>query len=367
MSTYTAIDLFSGAGGLSLGLERAGFNVPLAVDNDETAVETYRKNLEGRTVCRSLREIESSEILDLAGLEVGECNLVAGGPPCQGFSVQRRGDDHDPRNHLVVRFIEIVNTIKPDLFLMENVSGLMSKRGKPYLNRIRERAESNGYSTFIRKLNAAKYGVPQNRIRAFLVGEKFSSDGVRFQFPEPLIEDESDFLSVRDALKGLPSPPEDGSPHPDVANHYRESRMSEKNIRRLKHIPPGGGRDQLPEELQLKCHKDNPDHRHKDVYGRLAWDDPSVTLTARFDSFTRGKFGHPEENRSITLREGARIQTFPDWFELEGNREQGARQIGNAVPPKLAEEIAYSVIRAIKSKGEIRRDAGVQTKMKLVD
>jgi DNA (cytosine-5)-methyltransferase 1 len=157
---------------------------------------------------------------------------------------------------------------------------------------------------------------------------------------------------VRETLAGLPSPPEDGSPHPKYFNHYREAKLAEINLRRISHIPEGGGRAHLPSDLQLPCHVNNLGHRHLDVYGRLAWEKPAVTLTARFDSFTRGRFGHPVENRSLTLREGARLQTFPDSFEFIGNREEVARQIGNAVPPILAEILTKAILDAIKRRSD---------------
>jgi DNA (cytosine-5)-methyltransferase 1 len=152
---------------------------------------------------------------------------------------------------------------------------------------------------------------------------------------------------VREAISDLPSPPSDGALHAEIANHAREARLSALNLERLQHIPPGGGRENLPEHLQLPCHKNNPTHRHTDVYGRLEWDRPSGTITARFDSFTRGRFAHPVEHRSLTLREGARLQTFPDDFHFEGNREEVARQIGNAVPPLLAEALGKALMQTV--------------------
>src|SRR5262249_2256135 len=158
---------------------------------------------------------------------------------------------------------------------------------------------------------AVDFGVPQVRKRAFLIGEHAPDFCGRFKVPVPTHRKPR---TVRDAIGDLPSPPENGTCHPKIPNHYREARLAPINVERIKRVPPGGGRDNLPDHLQLPCHINNPAHRHKDVYGRLSWDAPSVTLTARFDSFTRGRFAHPVEHRSITIREGARIQTFPDAF-----------------------------------------------------
>jgi len=347
-----AIDLFCGAGGLSAGLVEAGFDIVAALDNDPAAVRTYRHNLGDHILEGEIGDYSPEELLLRSGLNPGQCDLVAGGPPCQGFSVQRRGEDKDLRNHLVLEFLRFVEAIRPKFFLMENVRGLMSRRGKRYFDRVVQRASELGYLVNVAKLNAADYGVPQERIRVFLVGE-CCPDGLGcFSFPEPRLA-KNDYKSVRSAIEDLPRPPEAGTPHPDFPIHYREARLSKVNLERFKHIPEGGGRDDLPPHLQLPCHVNNPTHRHKDVYGRMAWDRPAPTLTARFDSFSRGRFGHPVDDRTITLREGARLQTFPDSFHFYGNREEVARQIGNAVPPALAHAIGERILVCI-SKPENR-------------
>jgi DNA (cytosine-5)-methyltransferase 1 len=191
-------------------------------------------------------------------------------------------------------------------------------------------------------LDAVEYGVPQVRKRAFLIGEHTPGSLARFSFPNTT--NTTSPRTVRSAIGDLPSPPANGTCHPKFANHYREARLAPINLERIRHVPQGGGRLDLPKHLQLDCHKNNPTHRHMDVYGRLSWDEPSVTLTARFDSFTRGRFAHPVEDRSLTIREGARIQTFPDSFTFEGNREECARQVGNAVPPLLAKHLGEAIL-----------------------
>jgi len=344
-----AIDLFAGAGGLSLGLKRAGFDVAVALDNDPIAAQTYANALGNHLICAPIEEVSASDLLKAGGITAGECDLLAGGPPCQGFSLQRRGKRADPRNGLVLEFLSMVEEIKPGFFLMENVSGLLTKHGKPFLDEFKKRTEHLGYRLHIELLDASGFGVPQRRRRAILVGEMTSGSEPMYRFPMPKA---GPLATVRDAIGDLPSPPKDGSEHPTVANHYREKRLSALNIERIKHVPQGGGRADLPEHLQLACHRNNSSHRHMDVYGRLAWAEPSVTLTARFDSFTRGRFGHPEEHRSLTIREGARIQTFPDDFRFFGNREEQARQVGNAIPPVLAEVLGASILKALRQRVE---------------
>lgn len=349
MKLPKVIDLFCGAGGLALGLQRAGFFISASVEFDPKACATYRNNLGNHLIERDIHLLSVPELLDFAKLAPGECHLLAGGPPCQGFSVQRRGSDADPRNDLVLQYLRFVEGVLPKFFLMENVSGLMSARGRPFLDKVLSRVSELGYTTHLTKLDAAEFGVPQMRKRVILVGERASASEAVFKFPSPLVK-EGEFRTVRQAIGNLPSPPQDGSVHPDVPNHAREKRLSSINIERLQHIPPGGGREFLPEHLQLPCHQNNPKHRHMDVYGRLEWDKPAGTITARFDSFTRGKFAHPVEHRSLTLREGARLQTFPDSFVFIGSREEVAKQIGNAVPPVLAEVLGGAVIEALSMK-----------------
>ena len=349
----TVIDLFSGAGGLALGLKRAGFDLRAAVEFNTWAAKTYRNNVGNHLLETDIHTLEVEELLQFAKLKQGECDLLAGGPPCQGFSVQRRGSDEDPRNDLVLQYLRFVEGVKPRFFLMENVSGLMSKRGRPFLDAVISRVSELGYVTRLEKLEAAGFGVPQLRKRVILIGELSPNGRTCFQYPSPNTSP-SEYQTVRQAIGDLPSPPADGSPHPGIPNHAREARLSALNIERLKHIPPGGGRQDLPEHLQLPCHINNPSHRHVDVYGRLEWDKPSGTITARFDSFTRGRFAHPVEHRSITLREGARLQTFPDDFHFEGNREEVAKQIGNAVPPLLAECLGRAIMKALLTPEEDR-------------
>ena len=348
MSKPTAIDIFCGAGGLSLGLRKSGFEIRLAADNDATALETYRTNIGDHVFKCDLSTVRPSNLLKMAGLAPGECDLLAGGPPCQGFSVQRRGSDTDMRNVLVLHYFRVVKAIRPRFFLMENVAGLMSNRGRAILDTIVAKANRLGYVTQLQKLDAADFGVPQHRVRAILVGELVGAgQESEFKFPVGAVVPIK-YRTVKDAIGDLPRPPLDGRSHWKFANHSREVRLSALNIERLRCIPPGGGREHLPARLQLNCHRNNPSHRHLDVYGRLAWNAPAGTITARFDSFTRGRFGHPVDERSITLREGARLQTFPDSFVFHGNREEGARQIGNAVPPVLAAALGRAIFRAIQ-------------------
>jgi len=340
------IDLFCGAGGLSLGLQRAGFDVLYALDNDVDAIATYNLNLGDHGHVGDVRALSKSS-LALSGIDTDCVDLIAGGPPCQGFSVQRRGSDHDERNFLVLEFLRLVLEIKPKFFLMENVSGLLSVRGKAFMDRFCGDCASEGYEVKIQKLHAVDYGVPQNRKRAFLIGRLKSASSVEFEFPRATQRYVDSPVTVRDAMADLLYLSES-----QLANH-KADRLSPINLARIRSIKAGQGRDSLPEELQLACHRNNKSHRHLDTYGRMSWDEPAPTITARFDSFSRGRFGHPELDRTITLREGARLQTFPDSFEFIGTKVSVARQIGNAVPPTLGRVVGESIISCIHSECKV--------------
>lgn len=342
---YNCIDSFSGAGGLSIGLGKAGYDILLSFDNDQFCIQTQQQNskyIKHKSLVADITKISTEELLDYTGLQKGELFLFAGGPPCQGFSIQRIGKDEDDRNSLIQQYMDKVIAIDPHFFLMENVPGITGKRGRQLLTESLKMAESNGYHIHEKILNAQDYGVPQRRKRLIVVGEKLiDKQPPKFSFPDPLIGIRE---TVKSTIASLPEPPSDGKDHPSYV-HHRRDKLSNLNLQRIRSLQPGQGRDHLPEELLADCHKvDSSIIGHRNVYGRMSWDDVAPTITARFDSFTRGLFGHPEQDRSITLREGALLQTFPIDYIFSGSKVDIARQIGNAVPPKLAEIIGRQII-----------------------
>lgn len=344
---FTAIDLFCGAGGFSVGLKRAGFDVRLAVDSWQIAVDSYQKNFKHPVLCRDLSTMTGRELLRHAGARKGEIDLLVGGPPCQGFSIQRIGPDHDFRNSLVLEYARLLGEISPRLFVMENVPGLMGKRGSALFQAFLDAVNEAGYESETHVVNAADYGAPQLRKRIVVLGRR-RSEADAFLLPAAKCSPDA-YVTVADAIGDLPSPPPPEERKPRDPLH-RQSRLSELNRERLRHIPPGGGMENLPIHLRVDCHKAGASKiGHRYVYGRLAADRPAGTITARFDSFTRGRFAHPVEDRNITLREGARLQTFSDSFGFKGNNEDIACQIGNAVPPVLAEALARAAIKALRS------------------
>lgn len=264
-----------------------------------------------------------------------------------GLLGSRRGSDTDARNGLVLMYGKLIDELYPKYFVMENVSGIAGKRGKTILQQLIEDVEQLGYHVHVQLLDAQDFGVPQRRRRYIVIGER-KDIGNNYEYPKPT----GIHHTVRDAIGDLPAPPQDGSDHPELSLHRRD-RLSERNLQRIRAIKEGQGRDDLPDELLANCHKiDSSVIGFRSVYGRMAWDDVAPTITARFDSFTRGKFGHPTQDRSISLREGALLQTFPVDFEFVGNKVDIARQIGNAVPPVMAEQIGKSIIECYEMAGE---------------
>jgi len=342
---YTCIDSFSGAGGLSLGLIKAGFEVLFSFDNDELSIKTQKSNtkyFKHKAECCDIVKLNSKQLMKQLGIKRGELTLFAGGPPCQGFSVQRIGGDSDDRNDLVSEYVKKVVDFLPNFFLMENVPGITGKRGKEILEDALSLAEKNGYYIHRKIVDAQDYGVPQRRRRLIIIGER-KEGKLKFQFPET----KGKKVTVRDVISKLPEPPVVGKEHNKISLH-RSDKLSKINLERIRFLKQGQGREFLPEALLANCHKINSNIiGHRNVYGRMRWDDVAPTITARFDSFTRGMFGHPEQDRTISLREGALLQTFPMDFEFCGNKVEVARQIGNAVPPKLAYVIGKKIIESI--------------------
>ena len=349
-SKYTCIDSFCGAGGLGLGLKRAGFDILLSFDIDQTCIATIEANkkfFDHPAEAADIADMLNGKLLKKCDLQRGELFLLAGGPPCQGFSVQRRGSDTDVRNELVLKYGKLIDELYPMYFVMENVTGIAGKRGKTILQQLMEDVEKIGYTVHISLLDAQDFGVPQRRKRYIIVGER-KDMGEHYEYPAPTHERRT----VRETIGNLPIPPEDGTDHPEISLHRRD-RLSELNLKRIRAIKEGQGRDDLPDELLADCHKvDSSVIGFRSVYGRMAWDDVAPTITARFDSFTRGKFGHPDQDRSVSLREGALLQSFPMDFAFVGTKVDVARQIGNAVPPLLAEYIGKSILECYRKASE---------------
>ncbi|QLY81249.1 DNA cytosine methyltransferase [Clostridium intestinale] len=346
---YTCIDCFSGAGGLSIGLAKSGIDVIYGFDIDEKCIETQRKNkryIDHQVGVHDIKDMLNGNLLDMLKIRKGELFLLAGGPPCQGFSVQRIGSDIDERNDLVLYYLRLIEEVYPKFFVMENVSGITGKRGKSYFDKFLSDIKSIGYTVTYDCLDMQNFGVPQRRKRMIAVGVR--NDICKAPFILPLSEG-SRKVTVRDTIGSIPAPPEDYTDHPDYI-HHRRDKLSAKNMQRILMLREGQGRDYLPDYLLADCHKkESAIIGHRNVYGRMKWDDVAPTITARFDSFTRGQFGHPDQPRSISLREGALLQKFPIDFVFSGNKVDIARQIGNAVPPLFSSKLGKWIIEYYES------------------
>ncbi|EJT9112911.1 DNA cytosine methyltransferase [Escherichia coli] len=341
----TCIEGFCGAGGMSLGLKQAGFDVRLAFDINENAVETYNKNIGNHCEKLDASIVSGKFLLEKAGIKT-RLDLFSGGPPCQGFSKQRRGAHllDDDRNKLVLEYSRLVNELKPRAFLFENVEIFGQKRGKDLIDEIKSKLfDYNIYTYFI---CSSDFGVAQKRGRFLMIGIDKSEGKI---VPKLLKSDKT--LTIRDVIGQLPPPPEDYKEHPDIPNHIK-CKITKINEERFSHVPPGGGWKDIPYDLRLKCHQkvDTASGGWPDVYGRLEWDKQCPTITAGFDSFTRGRYGHPSQNRAITLREGAMLQGFPVNYRFYGNRDAIRLQIGNAVPPPVSYAAGTAIINCLDTK-----------------
>lgn len=335
------VDVFCGAGGLSVGVSRAGFGLLGGFDQDAASIRTYRRNLGvGHVV--DVAKLSAGELIGMVGCGVGELGLLVGGPPCQGFSKQKRGAHvGDVRNELVGVFLRLVSSVRPWAFVMENVP-LIQKRGAVQLEGLS--ALAGGYELCGGVYQAERFGLAQSRSRYVMVGIR--RDVLVKPFVAPVGTERR--VNVGEVIGGMPVPPADGSPHPGWANHYR-SRISDRVLHRFCFVPAGGGWRDIPVEYRAEYQKrvDVSKGGWPDAYGRLEWGGLCPTITGGFDSFTRGRFGHPEQDRALTPREAARLQGFDDAFVFLGNRSEVRHQIGNAVPPSIAEAIGLGIREAL--------------------
>ena len=342
-----AIDFFCGAGGLTRGLLDAGIEVLAGVDNDERLQETYtHNNKPSRFINEDIDAIDIHELRKELKIQDEDITLYAACTPCQPFStLSRQNWKDDNRKILLLTFAEVVKECPPDFILVENVPGLNNGSGKEIYKEFKNILKKCGFSNRAADLLDAKhFGVPQTRKRFILLASKEGS----ISLPTP-ITDPSQFVTVKKCIGEYPEIA-DGEESENCLNHKtRELRSHHKRI--VEAVPKDGGSrgDITDTSILLKCHQDRPD-AHRDVFGRMAWDQPAPTLTSRCSDVYSGRFIHPEQNRGISLREAAALQTFRDDYEFFGTSITGiARQIGNAVPVKLAEHLGESILNSLKN------------------
>lgn len=366
LDSPTCVDIFSGCGGASLGFRLKGFRIAAALDNNEIASKTYEDNLGLEPIVEDINAISGREILKKAGLARGETTVLIGCPPCQGFSRLRK-KKFDKRNKLVYSYLDIVHTIRPRYLLFENVPGILEVAQGTYFEKVCDRLYDMGYGYVTSELDAVNYGVPQFRKRVILLATRMKKSFPNLRLPswthcspsETRLPHLSPWITVRQAISDLPRVSSGGHSE-KVPNHEARSHRALVS-RRIRAIPKnGGGRKDMRRDLWLKCHRESRENvGFCDVYGRLRWDTPSVTITSGCTNPTKGRFLHPTQNRGITTREAARLQSFPDRgrprkgfardFIFAGNREEADSQIGNALPVRMSEAMAGTIQELLDS------------------
>jgi DNA (cytosine-5)-methyltransferase 1 len=383
-----SVDLFAGAGGLSCGLAMSGFRSLLANEWIAEYAETYKANFpESEMVCGDVRELSQSDVRKRLGVKEGEISLVAGGPPCQGFSVNApiRSLD-DERNHLFKDFLRVVASLKPKAVLIENVPGIVSLGNGTVVEQIYKELKEMGYTVGHRILFAGHYGVPQMRFRTIFIGIRNYNKPIEFpepthnakavanftgakelciRIPEWQVADLKPQTSVWDALSDLPeiangqdvSPTKYKTPPTteyqkylrkgvrELNSHY-SAKVASINLERLKHIPQGGSWRDIPHDLLPAGLKRARRSDHTKRYGRLHPDALCSTILTKCDPHW-GSYFHPTQDRVLSVREASRIQSFPDWFRFNGGITQQYEQIGNAVPPLLGKAIGDCIIKML--------------------
>lgn len=341
----TLVDLFAGCGGGSIGFADAGFEVVGAIEIDRNAAQAYESNVGVHPLVRDIRSVSGVELLQAAGLRQGELTLLFGCPPCQSFTILRRGSavserDLD-RNSLPTQYLRLVKELLPRHVAFENVPGMMEGRWRPYLDHLLRQLKGLGYQlTEPALVDAVDYGVPQRRQRLLVVGSRVAEPVLP---PQTHVSEGSDGLpayrTVRQTIAHLRDL-KSGEVDPDDLLHRARAHRPIA-LQRLEEIPEGGGRKDLPPELELNCHKNH--NGHYDIYGRMWWDRPAPTLTSGCTNVTRGRFAHPKQNRAITIREAMLLQGFRPGDVVYGGVEAMALQVGNAVPPPLTKALGASI------------------------
>ena len=350
MGPVRLVDLFAGCGGLTEGFRRAGFDPVLAVEWDRSAAATYAANFGDHVICADIAVVPDDVF--------PRADVVVGGPPCQGFSNLGTRNPDDPRNLLWLEYARVVRLTRPAVFVLENVPQFLKSDQYQMLVDWSKDGPLRGYKLTAGVLNAADYGVAQRRRRAIVVGSRRGGPSLP---PSSHGKDNpaARWATVRDAFVGIPFETgptvlpaqrlESGIAGPfKVPELHLSRRPREMSLRRYELVPPGGGRFDLPDRLLPDCWRNKPTGT-VDVMGRMEWDKPSLTIRTEFFKPEKGRYLHPQwdahdphkcVNRSISHWEAARLQSFPDDFVWCGSKIEIAKQIGNAVPPLLAEAVA---------------------------
>ena len=341
------IDLFCGVGGLSHGFIQEDFNVLAGIDIDETCRFAFEENNKSEFIAKSITDISAQEINRIYG-ENTDLKILVGCAPCQNFSSYMFKDKDKDSNKwkLLYEFSRLINEVQPDIVSMENVTQLINFKKAPVFEDFVSNLKSLGYYVHYEVVNCPDYGIPQNRKRLILLASKFGEIKLI-----PKTHNRDSYVTVKDAIGELPFI-KDGEKDINDPIHFSR-KLTPKNKKRIEATPYGGSWKDWNEDLRLECHKKETGKSFPSVYGRMVWEKPSPTMTTQCIGYGNGRFGHPVQDRAISLREAALLQTFPlDYKFVKNDQDYNstilARQIGNAVPVKLGQVVAKSVKEHLK-------------------
>ncbi len=343
--SIVAIDLFCGIGGLTHGLERSGIKVVAGFDIDGSCKHAYEKNNSAKFIEKDVRMLEGEELARL--YPRGSIRVLAGCAPCQPFSTGAKLKKVKPEDEKepLRSFARLVRQVLPDIVTMENVPNL---RNRPVFKSFVNTLKRNRYSIWYGLVYAPDYGVPQQRRRLVLLASKLGRISLI-----PPTHSKSEYLTVKDAIGDLEKI--DAGQSSKLDPTHRARGLSETNKDRIRRSKPNGTWKDWDRSLRVSCHRKKSGLTYKSVYGRMAWGTPSPTITTEFFNYGSGRFGHPEQDRALSIREGALLQTFPLGYEIapEGQPiffESAGRWIGNAVPVKLAENVGISILNSVNGR-----------------
>jgi DNA (cytosine-5)-methyltransferase 1 len=335
------VDLFCGIGGLAYGLKQEGFDILAGVDIDETCKYAFEANNESKFISKSISDISSNEI---SNLYIGKkVKVLVGCAPCQPFSSYTFKDKEKANNKwlLLYEFARLIRETGPEIVSMENVAQLVNFKKAPVFEDFLNELKELGYHTHYEIVNCPDYGIPQKRKRLVLLASKLGEINLI-----PKTHDKQNYVTVRDTIGAL-SKISDGDRDKNDSLHCSR-KLSDTNKKRIQATPYGGSWLDWPDELKLECHKKESGKSYSSVYGRMKWDEPSPTITTHCIGFGNGRFGHPVQDRGISVREAALLQTFPQSYKFAKDENDFSivkisKQLGNAVPVKLGEVIAKSI------------------------
>lgn len=344
------IDLFCGVGGLSYGLKQEGLNIIAGFDIDKTCRFAYEYNNEAEFFDTDIKKVTGEQIRTM--FKNSKIKVLAGCAPCQPFSSYAFSNKHkDPNKYdLLYQFGRLINEVRPDIVTMENVTQITQFKLKSVLADFIKLLENLGYYISVNKVYCPDYGIPQTRKRLVLIASRFGNINLI-----PPTHTSDNYVTVKDTIGDLPEL-KAGEQNTDDPLHKAKA-LSDMNLCRIRNTPYGGSWKDWPEKLKLKCHKSETGKSFGSVYGRMVWEQPAPTMTTQCTGLGNGRFGHPTQDRAISVREAALIQTFPKSYKFFADEEtvaitKASRYIGNAVPPKLGEIIGKSIIQHLEKYGK---------------